>query len=213
MTTAELKVEVAKHTWWHRIDLGEGIVTPGACSHGQTDRELNERWGIPADLTGKVVLDVGCWDGLFSLACSRRGAEYVTGVDVIPRETFLLVAKAVPLGAKMGFYLRDAQEPLKLQRDVVLCFGVIYHVERPMEVIRNAVAAARELVIIETAIAQGDDPRPAWLQRRGYVGDPTNIWYPNIAAVKDAMLVFGCTDAKCIWTDDTRATFVGRKAP
>ncbi len=215
MNADELKAEVAKHSWWHRIDLGNGVVTPGICSHGQTDEELSERWGIPQDLTGKTVLDIGCWDGLFSLACVRRGAEYVSGVDVIPRPTFELVAEEDPLGPRLVFSKRDAQEPLKCQRDIVLCFGVLYHVERPMEVIRNAVAAAHELVVIETAMAQVDDPRPQWIQRRGHAGDPTNIWYPNEAAVIDAMKAFGCVEAKLHYEMDcgSRATFIGRKAP
>lgn len=215
MTSDELKAEVAKHTWWHQIDLG-GVVTPGTCPHGLTDDELSGRWAIPADLTGKVVLDIGCWDGLFSLACAQRGAEYVTGVDVVSRPTFGLVMNALELGARMEFTIRDAQEPLNLQRDIVLCFGVVYHVERPMEVIRNAVRAARELVIIETAIVWlAAVNTPAWFQRRGYVGDPTNVWYPNVEAVVDAMKAFGCIEAHLHYTtvDGTRATFVGRKAP
>ncbi len=215
MNADELKAEMAKHSWWHRIDLGNGIVTPGLCTHGQTDEELSERWGIPGDLVGKVVLDIGCWDGLFSLACARRGAEFVTGVDLVARPTFGLVMRELELGARMEFTIRDAQEPLGLQRDIVLCFGVLYHVERPMEVIRNAVLAARELVIIETAIAQGDDPRPAWIQRRGHGGDPTNIWYPNEAAVIDTMKVSGCAEVQLHYeaADEQRATFIGRKAP
>lgn len=214
MIPGELKAEVAKHTWWHRIDLGDGVVTPGACPHGQSDKELNARWAIPEDLTGKVVLDVGCWDGLFSLACARRGAEFVTGVDVLARPTFGLVARATDLGARMEFTIRDAQQALQLQRDIVLCFGVLYHVERPMEVIRNVVAAARELVVIETAISKQCES-PAWIQTRGHAGDPTNIWYPTPWAVLDAMQVFGCAGVTWHYTtpDGSRATFVGRKTP
>jgi hypothetical protein len=29
VNTDELRKEVAKITWWHRIDLGHGVVTPG----------------------------------------------------------------------------------------------------------------------------------------------------------------------------------------
>lgn len=214
MNTDELKAEVAKYKWWHQINLGNGVVTPGECDHGQTPQELSERWGIPQDLTGKSVLDIGCWDGLFTVACLRRGAATVDAVDVVERPTMYLVTRALGYADSLAVaqYVRDAQEDMRVfSADVVLCFGVIYHVERPLEVIRNAVWAAQELVIIETAVDLQTAP-PAWILKRGHGGDPTNIWYPNAAAVLDAMKTFGCESAKMIWHMHGRATFVGRKA-
>lgn len=217
MNSEELKAAVASHTWWHRIDLGNGIVTPGQCPHGQTDEELSLRWGLPSDLTGKSVLDIGCWDGLFSVACLRRGARRVAGIDVIRRETFRLVMDAVGLGTKSTHRRCDAQDPLHYSVNVALCFGVIYHVERPLEVIRNAVLAASELVLIETALAAqvhaGNDGT-RWVQVRGHDNDRFNVWYPTPDAVVDAMQVFGCVDVQQIYElpGGTRGTFMGRKA-
>jgi tRNA (mo5U34)-methyltransferase len=37
--------------------------------------------GLPEDLTGKSVLDVGAWDGFFSFECERRGAARVLAID------------------------------------------------------------------------------------------------------------------------------------
>src|SRR5258706_14494121 len=36
---------------------------------------------IPADLSGKTVLDVGAWDGFFSFEFERRGAKRVLAID------------------------------------------------------------------------------------------------------------------------------------
>lgn len=220
MNTDELKSAVAALDWWHRIDLGGGVVTPGRCPHGLTEDELTKRWGLPADMSGKVVLDLGCRDGLFSAACLRRGAESVLGIDIVERPTFRLVAAALNLD--MAFERGDAQEcidPFGPLADVVLCFGVLYHVERPMEVIRNAIATAKDLVIIETAVADHVTglvtmPDKCWLLARGNEGDPTNIWYPTSGAVLDAMRTFGCVTAEKIYTlpGGSRGTFVGRKA-
>ena len=67
---AELARAVGAIRWAHRIDLGNGIVTPGLWD---TPAILN-RLKLPQDLTGQTVLDVGCWDGFYSFEAERRGA-------------------------------------------------------------------------------------------------------------------------------------------
>ena len=66
--------------WWHSIDLGEGVVTPGAKSLDIMRREIDQL-GLPADLTGRSVLDIGAWDGGFSFEMERRGADRVVALD------------------------------------------------------------------------------------------------------------------------------------
>jgi tRNA (mo5U34)-methyltransferase len=60
--------------WFHEIDLGEGIVTPG-----RRGWDL-ESLGI-GSLDGKSVLDIGAFDGFFSFAAERNGAERVVALD------------------------------------------------------------------------------------------------------------------------------------
>src|SRR4051812_31224950 len=75
MTT--LQDEVNEIRWWHTIDLGQGVVTPGA-----TDtRARIHQTGLPANLAGWSVLDIGAWDGFFSFECERRGADRVVALD------------------------------------------------------------------------------------------------------------------------------------
>jgi tRNA (mo5U34)-methyltransferase len=66
----ELKSTVEVRDWFHRIDLGDGIVTP------RVDDSPNKlsALGMPVDLSGKTVLDIGAWDGFFSFEAERRGA-------------------------------------------------------------------------------------------------------------------------------------------
>src|SRR6058998_1138514 len=66
----DLKKRVDRIRWWHTIDLGGGIVTPGASDNLRTLPQL----GLPERLDGKTVLDVGAWDGFFSFEAERRGA-------------------------------------------------------------------------------------------------------------------------------------------
>ena len=59
--------------WRHRINVGQGIVTPG-----REDSSLEmERLQVETDLTEKRVLDIGCSDGYFSFACEQRGATVI----------------------------------------------------------------------------------------------------------------------------------------
>ena len=40
--------------------------------------------GVPQDLTGKTVLDVGAFNGAVGFICERRGADRVLCIDVEP---------------------------------------------------------------------------------------------------------------------------------
>ena len=64
-------------TWYHSIELEPGTVTPGLFDHGP----YVARYGLPDDLTGKRVLDVGAQDGFWSFEMERRGAR-VTALDL-----------------------------------------------------------------------------------------------------------------------------------
>ena len=72
-----LAADVAAIRWFHTIDLGDGIVTPG---QDESARKLG--WlHLPHSLQGKSVLDVGARDGFFSFEAERRGATRLVAVD------------------------------------------------------------------------------------------------------------------------------------
>lgn len=72
--------------WYHSIDLGDGIVTPGRSENTVLTAEQ-----LPA-LRGRSVLDIGAWDGYYSFLAERLGASrvvsldhYAWGVDLVAR--------------------------------------------------------------------------------------------------------------------------------
>lgn len=65
--------------WFHSIDLGMGVVTPGVKSPEQHKRELASL-RLP-NLKDKTVLDIGSWDGFYSFAAERMGAACVVALD------------------------------------------------------------------------------------------------------------------------------------
>ena len=74
--------------WFHSIDLGDGVVTPGA-----SGPQLPEDLFPPME--GKSVLDIGAWDGYYSFMAERNGAtrvvaldHYAWGVDIAARGAY-----------------------------------------------------------------------------------------------------------------------------
>ncbi len=65
--------------WFHSIDLGQGIVTPGIKTPAALKKET-ERLRFP-DLRGKSVLDINTWDGFYAYTAERLGAASVTALD------------------------------------------------------------------------------------------------------------------------------------
>jgi tRNA (mo5U34)-methyltransferase len=63
--------------WYHTIDLGQGLITPGSFDY----RESIQFYQFPDDLRGRRVLDVGSGTGFFAFDFERRGAQ-VTSVEI-----------------------------------------------------------------------------------------------------------------------------------
>ena len=65
--------------WWHTIDVGDGVVTPGIKTGAQLAAEF-AALNLPT-LNGLTVLDIGAWDGFFSFEADRQGASRVVALD------------------------------------------------------------------------------------------------------------------------------------
>ena len=75
---ASLADRVAAATWYHTIDLGDGLVTPGVYDL----RPALERLPLPTSLAGKRCLDVGTRNGFYAFEMERLGAAEVIAIDV-----------------------------------------------------------------------------------------------------------------------------------
>ena len=58
--------------WFHELDIGYGIRTPGRYKL-ETLKSVADIYFDMA-LTGKTILDIGCYDGFNSFEARRRGA-------------------------------------------------------------------------------------------------------------------------------------------
>ena len=197
--------------WFHNMDLG-GVRT--APNHFLYDypavKWASFRDAIPADLSGRTVLDIGCNGGFYSLEMKRRGADRVVGID--SDERYLAQARfaAEVTGLEVEFRNHSVYDVAQLgaRFDVVLFLGVFYHLRHPLlalDLIRAHVA--KDLLVFQSlqcgeggiAPVQPDYdfadtahfdaagyPRMHFIER-SYAHDPTNWWAPN-AACAQAML-------------------------
>lgn len=172
---------------------------------------------LPADLTGKTVLDIGCNAGFYAIEMKRRGAAEVVGIDTDERYLAQARFAADMLGfSDIDFRNLTVYDVVSLGRrfDVVIFMGVLYHLRHPLlalDLIREHVAG--DLLLFQT-MQQGsadilqvpqDHPfhRPGTGQPPAYFDNPaypkmhfiehkfahdwTNWWAPN-AACSQAML-------------------------
>lgn len=182
--------------WFHQIDFGNGIVSPGLTSIVRLRKQADVYFS--GDIQGKSVLDIGCWDGYFSIEAARRGAGRVLATDHFAwseqcwgkREAFELArAHLAPAIEVMDVDLADLSVERAGTFDVVLFSGVLYHLRHPLLALERLAPLAKELFILETHLDARWEGRPAMIfyPGRELGDDPTNWWGPNAACV-EAML-------------------------
>ena len=75
---AEIFARLDGIEWYHCIDVGHGVTTPGAFDHTPQLRHYH----LPDDLTGQRVIDVATKDGFFAFEFEKRGASEVVALDI-----------------------------------------------------------------------------------------------------------------------------------
>lgn len=222
--TSDVQAIVDQCLWFHSIDLGNGIITPGNKSLAVLQTEFASVFN-GVEVAGKRVLDIGAWNGAFTAESARRGASHITAVDHVTwgrpgwggRTSFDLVVreKSIPAVA----YDIDIDAPrVSLSylgmHDVVLFLGVFYHLQDPIATLRELAAITGEVLVLETHIEHTADPRPCMIFYPGseLAGDPTNWWGPNIACVEQLLGMVGFPNISVLpGSDDNRRVFHARR--
>ena len=213
MDAEELKKEVAKIKWWHRIDLGNGVITPGLDDSPAKLKAL----ALPEDLRGMTVLDIGAWDGFFSFEAERRGACRVLATDLYSwggeewstKAGFELARKA--LNSKVEDMEIDVLDlsPDKIGVfDLVLFLGVLYHMRHPLLALEKVFSVTGKQLILETHVDMLGCKRPvmAFYPETELNNDPTNWCGPNPPAVEAMLKTVGFRKVEVV----TKNTFVYR---
>lgn len=197
--------------WFQNMELC-GVWTAPDHFLGDYPRQKFQRFAhaIPADLTGKTVLDIGCNAGFYSIEMKRRGAERVVGIDF--DQKYLAQARFaadlfdvdIEFGQMSVFDVAVLGEMF----DIVIFMGVLYHLRHPLLALdllyENVV---KDTLIFQSMLRGSEDilpvspdydfweseifdvdasPKMHFIEHR-FAKDPTNWWIPNRACV-EAML-------------------------
>lgn len=183
-------------TWYHTIDLGGGILTPGFYDH----RPYLDYYGLPKKLHNRSALDIGAASGFFTFELEKRGAS-VTATDL-----------PTWLAHDFGPLYRPDLDPEQADRylhgpfefahetlgsrarrqlvniydinpdtigifDLVFCGSVLLHLSDPIRALWRIQSVTREAAIIATVIQPLPGPEPLALFIGQRAGD--GWWLPN----------------------------------
>jgi len=211
--------------WYHKIDLGNGLTTPGWAPHKP------ESYRLPVSMIGERVLDIGAWDGYWTFEALRRGATEVVAIDDFSDH---LGAEQVARPGWESFNIcRDAlgwtdNEITQLEMpvyhvsqaglgkfDSVLFFGTLYHLRYPMLALDQIASVCTGTIYIETAIC--DDYSPYVGSEGGhsgkmvmefypaseYANNATNWWVPSLKCLGHMVKAAGFDEVE-VWKLDER---------
>ncbi len=211
LTREEIERRVGSvESWYHCIELGEGVVTPGTFDM----RPFVGDYGIPEDLAGLDVLDVGASNGFFSFLLAARGARVLAselpgfaahdlpgwwrakrlaeiGPEALERIDHhevrggFEVAREI-LGApveRIFARMEDLSRLVERPFDLVLCSNVLPHVRDPL----GALEAVREVLrpgglLILASPTDRTEPQSSYAR---FVPDPAVLawWVPSATAL------------------------------
>lgn len=194
--------------WYHKINLGHGIITPGKNFDDIWHLIRTSRSGI--DYKNKNVLDVGSFDGMFAFEAEQLGAAPVVATDIGSKQykNFLfckevLNSDVIPfynvninhLYDQVVHYVDNTNGNAGPHLfDIVQYCGVLYHLRDPMlslTQIRNVMKPGGTL-LVETAVV--DDEQNSYMLFNGNAGQkkriysgPSNWWAPTILCLHEML--------------------------
>lgn len=149
---------VKEQKWFYEFSLPDGTTTE--CYLPKATRKIHEtrekairRYLANLDGNYATALDISCHEGFFSHVLSEY-FEHVTGIDKNAES----VAKAREIASLLGhtrirFENSTVEDWDELQNaDLVLCLGLLYHVENPIPVLRKLASLTKMGMCIETQV-------------------------------------------------------------
>jgi tRNA (mo5U34)-methyltransferase len=201
--------EMAAGSWWHSIDLGNGVITPGVHPIEEL-RDNYARFNLPDDLICKSVLDIGCWDGFYSFEAERHGAR-VASVDCWRPENFFRAREA--LNSRSEFHELSVYEVTKERLgsfDIVFFLGVLYHLRHPLLALEQVCEVTRDFAVIESHVIDNifptEHPVMEFYEFDQLGGQYDNWWGPNTECLSQMARAAGFAHVELLRREETRAT-------
>ncbi len=181
----QLEMTAMQRTWLYPYRLPSGAYTP--CILAPEIAVIHEsRWDMlrvgveqaldlrsPEEWERLSCLDLGCGQGYYSIKLAQAGCHRVVGIDAraVNLQDAELMRKIYGL-SNLKFYQADLirLDPATSagQFDVVLLFALLYQLENPIGALRSAKALAKNMVVIETQVAQDHTGLMNWGSASAY---------------------------------------------
>jgi len=150
--------KIKSQKWFYEFDLPDGTKTASylheVARQVHVTREKALRQFLSA-LGGEYssALDISCHEGFFSIVLADF-FESVTGLDKNSETLEKAKLIAAVLGQKKIRFENSSVEQWddKQAADFVLCFGLLYHVENPIQIMRKLAVLAKKSLCIETQV-------------------------------------------------------------
>lgn len=201
---------ISRLSWYHKIDLGSGLITPGL--------ELDHLWdGIRRtrdrlDYRNKNVLDIGSFDGMWAFEAEKLGAGAVVATDsnfrAFPNFLFCrqtLDSAVIPyyntspyeLCERLAVHFEDTHEgekPYHNLFDIVQHLGVLYHLRDPLWSLGQTRSVMRSggMLLLETAAVLDD--KASYMVFNGVppetgriYEDITTWWAPSLLCLQEML--------------------------
>ena len=161
------------------------------------------------DLTGKLVLDIGCGNGYYALRMQAMGADLVIGID----PTWLYVFQFLALRKYLSNLQRVFVLPFALAEmpknitgfDTVFSMGVLYHQRQPQEHLDQVYTLLRQggQFVLETLIIE--DQNADVLVPNGRYANMRNVWMiPSYALLESWLEKSGFVNVQLLDVTQTR---------
>ena len=202
--------------WFHNIEV-DGYTTPGYL--------FEEEWRFTADflkrnqrtIEGAAILEPGCADGLWTCWLTKLGARHIDSSDIDTREQFQLVTRAfgLPVTYYPGIISTELPKKVKRAYDLVVSFGVLYHVHDPLTTLAMYVRYLRDggVLFLETGAI---DAQEVYLYYTGtgemYPKSGGNHFIPTMGFLTTVLPEFGMTIDDTAFRLDGHRDGLGRPA-
>jgi SAM-dependent methyltransferase len=202
MTTPnELSEIFRRYEFYHVIDLGNGVVTPGISEFVSLQAPVLEEIRR-ADLRGKRVLDIGCRDGLFSFEAERRGGRVYAIDHNLSRAAVEFLIPWFKSSIEMReLNVYDLEVPAEDRYDFVVFSGVLYHLRMPFLALKRIADAMKPggTLVIETGLMLNDHQHPfVYVPRpKDSPYEPSSVTFFNHRALVATLESMGFEDVEC----------------
>lgn len=153
---------LAYPNWRHRVHLGNGLYTMG---YNTVENDW-EFYGMPENVKGKSVLDLGANDGYYSFKAEEKGAAEVTAMDIYWGDGSTMVGGWPLQGItllktflKSNIVIKPSSvydiKELQQQWDIVLCNDLLSWLEDIPSALDEITSVCRETLVIHDTFSTG----------------------------------------------------------